>query len=215
MAGYDIHHISASKLTLELGAQTDDTDAMAPRLTAWIVGGLVALGLAGPAAAGRVIYSYDSTTPVTETMTESGITLIIDKGLMHARVLSLSETMNVGNADLKPAAEGDLGKGGLNALIGRDAQERTLYEILPRGDGKALIRALCPGANKGWLAFGVVKVAEDLRIRAIGRDETTGQTHLCLTLDYAFHGQWDLPPVDLPQPDRSDPFEQSRANTRY
>jgi hypothetical protein len=188
---------------------------MASRLTVWIVGGLAVLGLAGPAAAGRVIYSYDSTTPVTQTMTESGITLIIDKGLMHARVLSLVETMNVGNADLKPASEGDLGKGGLNALIGRDAQERTLYEISPRGDGKALIRALCPGANKGWLAFGVVKVAEDLKIRAIGRDETTGQTRLCLTLDYAFHGQWVLPPVDLPQPDRTDPFEQSRANTRY
>lgn len=177
--------------------------------------GLVALGLAGPAAAGRVIYSYDSTTPITQTMTESGITLIIDKGLMHARVLSLAETMNVGNADLKPASEGDLGKGGLNALIGRDAQERTLYEISPKGDGKALIRALCPGANKGWLAFGVVKVAEDLKIRAIGRDQATGQTRLCLTLDYAFHGQWELPPVDLPQPDRTDPFEQSPANTRY
>ena len=188
---------------------------MATRLTAQVFGGLIALGLAGPAAAGQVIYSYDSTTPITQTMTESGITLIIDKGLMHARVVSLAETMNVGNADLKPGSEGDLGKGGLSALIGRDAQERTLYEISPKGDGKALTRALCPGANRGWLAFGVVKVGEDRKIRAIGRDEKTGQTRLCLTLDYAFHGQWMLPPVDLPQPDRTDPFEQSRANTRF
>jgi hypothetical protein len=183
--------------------------------TIWIAGALLALGLAGPAAAGQAIYSYDSTTPITETMTESGITLVLDKGLVHTRVVSLAETMNIGDADLKPAPESDLGKGGLDALIGRDAEERALYQIVPKGDGKALVGALCPGAAKGWLAFGPIRVGENLKIRALGQDGATGQTRLCLTLDYAFHGQWTLPPVDLPQPDRTDPFEQSPANTRY
>ena len=161
------------------------------------------------------MYSYDSTTPITETMTESGITLILDKSLLHLRVLRLVETLNVGSADLKPASESELGRGGLPALLGRDAQEHDLYEITKKDDGRALTNALCPGSDKAWLAFGPIKQDRDLKIRALGHDPATGKAWLCVTLDYSFHGVWDLPPVDLPQPDRTDPFKQSPANTRY
>jgi hypothetical protein len=181
----------------------------------WIAAGLAVLALAGPAAAGQIMYSYDSANAVTEAMTESGITLILEKSLMHIRVLSLVETLDIGKADLKPAPDSDLGRGGLGAALGRGAQERDLYEIIPKGDGRALVGALCPGANKGWLAFGPIKQDRDLKVRALGRDPATGQARLCVTLDYAFHGVWGLPPVELPQPDRSDPFNQQPANRRY
>jgi len=188
---------------------------MAKPIQLLVAAGLTALALAGPAGAGTVMYSYDSTTPITETMTEAGITLILDKSLMNLKVLRLVETLNVGQADLKPASEGELGRGGLSALLGRDAQEHDLYEITKMDDGRALTNALCPGADKAWLAFGPIKQDRDLKIRALGHDPTTGQSRLCVTLEYSFHGVWGLPPVDLPQPDRTDPFEQSPANTRY
>jgi hypothetical protein len=177
--------------------------------------GLAGLALAGPAAASTVMYSYDSLTPITVTMTETGITLILDKSLLHVKVLRLVETLNIGQADLKPAPEGELGHGGLSALIGRDANERDLYEITRKDDGPALTNALCPGADKAWLAFGPIRQERDLKVRAIGHDPATGKARLCVTLEYGFHGVWGLPPVDLPQPDRTDPFEQSPANTRY
>jgi len=177
--------------------------------------GLIGVTLAGPAAAGQVMYSYDSVTPITETMTENGVTLFLDKSLLHVRVLRLAETLDIGTADLKPASEHELGPGGLTAILGRDAPERDLYEISQKGDGRALIGALCPGSDKGWLAFGPIKQDRDLKIRGIGRDPATGAARLCVTLDYAFHGVWSLPPVDLPQPDRTDPFNQAPANRRF
>ena len=175
----------------------------------------LAMAAAGPASAGKKVYSYDSATPLTQKMTENGLTFVFDKGVMSQKVLKLIETHDVGQADLKPASEHDLGPGGLTALIGRDARERDLYEITAKGDGVALRRALCRGSDRAWLAFGKLKVGEDLRIRALGHDPVTGATRLCMTLDYSFHGEWTLPPIDLPQPDRSDRFNDAPANTKY
>ena len=75
----------------------------------------------------------------------------------------------VGAADVKPASEGELGPGGLTGLIG-NAPERALYEIEPKGDGRALIRALCPGADRVFLAFGPITAEQPLRIHALGHD---------------------------------------------
>jgi hypothetical protein len=180
-----------------------------------VVAGLSALAAAGPALAGRAIYSYDSVTPVTVSMTESGITLVLDKSFASVRVKSVLETEDMGQADLKPASQGDLGPGGLPAVVGADAHERDLYEILPEHDGKALVGALCPGAARAWLAFGRIGLGRDLRVRAIGRDPGAGQARLCRTLDYAFHGEWRAPQTDLPQPDRTDPFNDAPANRRF
>lgn len=188
---------------------------MAKTAPFWIAAGLAALALAGPAAATQLIYSYDSASPITLKMTENGVTFVLDKSLMRVKVLKILETEDVGAAELKPAPESDLGRGGLNAVLGPDAHERDLYEILPKDDGKALGRALCHGSDRTWLAFGLIKQGRDLKVRAIGRDPATGKARLCLTLDYAFHGEWDLPPSQLPQPDRSDPFNDAPANRRF
>jgi hypothetical protein len=176
---------------------------------------LAVLAPAAPAAAAILMYSYDSSDPATEAMTESGVTLMLDKTLTHLRVVSLVETLNIGQADLKPAPESALGRGGLAAVLGHDPKERDLYEISLKNDGRALTNALCRGSDKAWLAFGPIKTDQGLTVDAIGRDPATGQARLCQRLSYAFHGVWTLPPVDLPQPDRSDPFEQSPANRRY
>ncbi len=177
--------------------------------------GVASLALAGPAAAAKHIYSYDSANPLTEQMTESGLTFIFDRSLMSTRVLQIVETNDVGSADVKPASETELGHTGLSALIGPNAHERALYEIEPKGDGRALIRALCPGADRAFLAFGPIRVDEPLRIHALGHDPKTDTSRLCITLDYSFHGQWSVGPPDLPQPDRSDRFNDAPANHRY
>jgi hypothetical protein len=176
---------------------------------------LTALALAAPAAAAKRIYSYDSANPVTEQMTEAGLTFVFDHSLMSTRVREIIETNDVGRAELQPAAPSVLGSGGLAVLIGLGARERDLYEILPGGDGKALIKALCPGADRAWLAFGPLRVDTPLRIHALGRDAATGRSRKCITLDYTYHGQWALAPPELPQPDRSDRFNDTPANHRY
>lgn len=182
--------------------------------TAIVLGLCVLPAVAFPAAAVTRIYSYDSASPVTEVMTEGGLTFVFEKTLFNERVLKLVETHDIGEADLKPANESALGRGGLNAVIGQDANERELYEITDQADGKALKRALCH-APRVWLAFGRLKNDRPLRIHALTFDPVSGKGRLCITLDYAFHGQWALPVNPLPQPDRSDPFNDAPTNTRY
>jgi hypothetical protein len=176
---------------------------------------LAALALAGPAAAVKRIYSYDSANRLTEQMTEAGLTFVFDRSLMSTRVRQIIETNDVGYADVRPVSQSELGPGGLAALIGPGARERDLYEIEPAGDGLALIRALCPGADRAWLAFGALKLDQPLRIHALGHDAASGRSRKCITLDYTFHGQWALAPPELPQPDRSDRFNDTPANHRY
>jgi len=166
------------------------------------------------ACAAKLIYSYDSATPITERMTENGLTFVFEKHIMSTRVLKLVETQDVGEADVKPASDHDLGASP-SKLIGADAAgARDLYEIDQKGDGKALVRALCPGAVRGFLAIGPLKADRDLKIFAFGRD-AAGGARLCVTLDYNFHGAWGLPPPELPQPDRTDRFNDAPANRPY
>ena len=188
---------------------------MSRRFSAAVCTALVALALAGPAAAVKRIYSYDSANKLTAEMTEEGLTFVFERGLMSSRVEEVIETNDIGQADVRPVSPSALGPGGLAALIGSGARERDLYEILPRGDGRALINALCPGSDKAWLAFGPLEVDRPLRIHALGRDPATGRSKKCITLDYAFHGQWAVAPPPLPQPDRSDRFNDAPANRRY
>ncbi len=179
-----------------------------------VIAAVAIAALAGPANAAKRIYSYDSANKETERMTEQGLTFVFEKTLMSSRVERILETMSVGEADVRPAPQSELGGGGLSALIG-GARERDLYEIEPKADGKALIQALCPGADRAWLAFGPLRVNAPLRIHALGHDPQSGRTRLCITLDYDYHGEWALGPPELPQPDRSDRFNDAPANRRY
>lgn len=180
-----------------------------PLLTALSLGALIAAS--GAAQAGQKVYSYDSANPATEQMTENGLTFVFEKSLLSVRVLKLVETHDIGAADLKPAPESDLGRGGLSDLIGQ-APERDLYEITDQEDGKPLKRALCH-ADRAWLAFGRLRNGQDLRVHAVTYDPKTGRGRLCVTLDYAFHGEWVLPVKPMAQPDRTDPFNDTPNNT--
>ena len=175
---------------------------------------LAVVSAAGAADAGKRIYSYDSATPITRQMTESGLTFVFEKTLMGTRVIGLIETHDIGAADVRPASPGDVGPGGL-AVLGPDAHEHDVYEIVHAKDGMALIRALCPGSDRAWLVFGPIRADRDLRVDAVSRDPESGKPRLCVALDYNFHGQWALPPPDLPQPSREDPFNDAPANRRY
>jgi len=166
------------------------------------------------ALAGRMIYSYDSATPLTQKMTENGLTFVFDKHIMSTRVVKLVETQDVGEADVRPASEHDLGGSKAKLMGSNQADNHDLYEIVQTGDGAALVRALCPGAVRGFLAIGPLKPDRDLKVYAFGRD-AAGAARFCMTLDYSFHGAWALPPTELPQPDRTDRFNDAPANRRY
>jgi hypothetical protein len=176
---------------------------------------IIPLACAEPAAAARHIYSYDSANPATARMTETGLSFIFDKTLFGQVVRRVLETQDIGSADLRPVSDQVLGRGGIEAVVGPDARERDLYEITDRADGKALRGALCARADHVYLAFGRLKVGQDLRVRALGHDPATGKTRLCETLDYSFRGEWALPTPVLPQPDRTDRFNDTPNRLPY
>jgi hypothetical protein len=170
---------------------------------------------AGPASAARHIYSYDSVTPITVKLTDTGVSFIFDKGLMGVNIRRMMETQTIGSAGLRPAPEAALGRGGLRDLIGDDANERDLYEITDQDNGKALRNVLCRGADHVWLAFGRLKIGQDLKVRALGHDPQSGKTRLCVTLDYSFRGEWTEPTPILRQPDRTDRFNDAPNRLPY
>jgi hypothetical protein len=112
---------------------------------------------------------------------------------------------------VKPVGDSVLGRGGLPAVLG-PAPERDLYEITDQDDGKALKHALCH-TDRAFLAFGRIRNGENLRVHALAYDPKTGKGRVCVTLDYAFHGEWALPVTPMAQPDRSDPYNDTPNNT--
>ncbi len=175
----------------------------------------VTLIVTTPAGAVTHVFSYDSADPQTESMTESGLTFVFDKGLLGVRLEKIIETHDIGEADLKPADEHSvLGSAGLSPAIGAEAPERQLYEITDQADGKALKRALCHSA-RAWLAVGRLKSGLPLRVHAVALDPATHQARLCMTLNYAYHGEWLLQPPPMAQPDRTDRFNDTPNNLPY
>ena len=165
---------------------------------------VAALALAGPAAAGVRIFSYDSANDVTRSVA-GDLTFEFNQRLIFTTVLNIRSTEGRASADLKPADEHALGGGGLGRLIGASAQERDLYEVKSDADGSALIHAFCPGSGRAWLAFGRLIEGQPLRVQVIG-DAPGGGARLCHTLDFNYRGEWKLPsgqpvrPGDLRQP---------------
>jgi hypothetical protein len=173
---------------------------MAP--TPWrILAALLLLAAATPAAgATRRIFSYDPANEATRT-SAGALTFEFNQKLMSTRLLRIRATEGPATAELKPAPPEVLGRGGLSPLIGPTAIERDLYEIEPAEDGAAMISAFCPGARRAWLAFGRLKASQNLTIHVLGAD-APGRARLCRTLQFAFHGEWRLPPGPAKDPDR-------------
>jgi hypothetical protein len=153
---------------------------------------LLTLAVAGPAAAGVRIFSYDPANDSTRT-TAGPLTFEFKQRLIFTTVLNIHSTEGQASADLKPADEHVLGRGGLSRLIGDGAQERDLYEVEPKAQGAELIRAFCPGSHRAWLAFSRLLEGRPLRVQVIGDDPAGGPARLCHTFDFAYRGEWKLP----------------------
>jgi hypothetical protein len=155
---------------------------------------MLVLGLAAPAARADTLhfYSYDPSDAATRAAA-GPVTLQLRKGLMHTTIVALRSTEAQAAADLKPAADRTLGPHGLAEVAGLGPGEHELYQIEPTEQGGALVSALCPGATRGWMAFGRVRLDQDLTITVIG--QAPGKApELCHVLAYSFHGEWRLPP---------------------
>jgi len=153
----------------------------------------VAFALAAPARATSLrLFSYDPAD--SETRHAAGaVTFEFNQRLMFTTVLRVLATEGEARADLKPAKEEALGRGGLSALIGAGAPERDLYEVQAGDEGPAMIAAFCPGAKRAWMSFGRLKANRDLRVFVLGDDPARGGARLCRTLAFNFHGEWRLP----------------------
>jgi hypothetical protein len=151
------------------------------------------LTLAAPAHAATLrIFSYDPADSETRHAAGS-VTFEFSQRLIFTTVLKVLATEGQASADLRPAKEEALGRGGLSALIGAKAPERDLYEVQAGDDGPAMIAAFCPGAKRAWMSFGRLKANRDLRVFVIGDDPARGAARLCRTLAFNFHGEWHLP----------------------
>jgi hypothetical protein len=148
---------------------------------------------AGPARSATIhIYSYDPAD--AETAKAAGpLTFTIRKGLLRTWVLNLRSTTAQATAYLALADERELGGGGPAGPKGRDPMARTLYRIEPQADGPALVSAFCPGATRGWLAFGPIRFDQPLSVLALGAP-AVGPAKLCRSLNFSFRGEWRLPP---------------------
>lgn len=154
----------------------------------------IAMTLAASAHASALrIFSYDPAN--SETRHAAGaVTFEFNQHLIFTTVLRVLATEGQASADLAPAKEAALGRGGLSALIGPAAPERDLYEVRHTADGPAMIAAFCPGASRAWMAIGRLKANRDLRVFVLGQSPGGSSARLCRTLAFDFHGEWRLPP---------------------
>lgn len=160
------------------------------RHTAVLAGLALGLATAAPAMAESFVFSYDAATPETQRVAGRGLTFLFDRSLFGgAKLRRLYATTDPAGAALKPASDGELGaaRGRLRELGGGD-----VYRIVADKDGAPLIRALCRGATRGWLAVSPVKSGAPLRLNAFGAADD-GQPAHCLTLDYQYRGEWRMP----------------------
>jgi len=151
-----------------------------------------ALAASGAAVAGVRIFSYDAANDGTRRVS-GDLTFQFNQRLIFTTLLNIRSTEGRASADLKPADEHVLGPGGLNRLIGANAQERDLYEVRADAQGADLVHAFCPGSSRAWLAFGRLVESRPLRVQVIG-DAPGGPAKLCHTLDFNYRGEWKLPP---------------------
>lgn len=157
--------------------------------------------VAGPAAAERRMFSYDPISPDARRLTGAGLTVLFDQGLLSARPIKVLATGVPAQALLRKGNPRDLGKGGLGAMSGVDA-DAALYEVNATAEqGKVYVRAFCPGSKRLWLSFSRIALRHDLRIQAFGDDpKVEGQARLCGTLDFSYRGEWRLPGGGPPDP---------------
>ncbi len=159
------------------------------------VAALILSALAAPAAwaAQKRMVTYDSATPAAKRLTGAGLTFVFTKSMLRTRILAVRATAVPVGVLPRISTDGSVNRK-LDALMGDDAGEGTLYEIDPAAaEGKVMIQAFCPGSKSGWLAVGTIAHMRDLRVHAFGDDPATGEPRLCAVMDFSFRGEWRMP----------------------
>lgn len=151
---------------------------------------LAALALilaASPARADTLFYAYDPADTLTLSLTR-GITLEMRRGVLGGTsIRRLYSTAGRGSAFLERG-----GPGGVIDALPEGAGERTVYRIVPEGDGRALAGALCPASDEAWLVSNRIRGARALTLHAVGR-WPDGRFRHCARLRYDFRGEWAAP----------------------
>lgn len=137
------------------------------------------------------MFSYDAADSATRH-TSGALTFEFRQHLMTTQVLRVDATHGQASATLREAPDRDLGAT-LGSLIGDTAPERDLYEVLPQGEGAAMVAAFCPGAARAWLAMGRLRANLPLRVHVLGSAGAGAPAHVCTTLNFDFHGEWRGP----------------------
>lgn len=152
------------------------------------VSGLLAIAFALPAAADVRFYSYDAADRLTQSLTR-GITLEVDRGLFGATALrGLFSTTARGSARFV--------RGGPSQVLGQLPEGSTanqIYSLGPQGDGPALGRALCPGADQTWIIASRLRTGTPTTLHAVGL-WADGKYRHCAALSYRYRGEWAQPP---------------------
>jgi hypothetical protein len=159
-----------------------------------LIAALTLSAVAGPATAETRYLAFDAADRVTQALTR-GITLEGNRGLFGGvTVRRIISTTSRGEADIR--------RGGPDAVRGvlpQGAEEAAVYTISPEGAGRALGRALCPGAEEAWMVLGRVRLARPLTAHAVGR-WSDGTFRHCVKLSYTWRGEWSLPPAARAEP---------------
>lgn len=162
--------------------------------------GLLLLALmAGPAAAETRFWAYDAADRVTQALTR-GITIEIRRNFFGAvSVHRLFSTTARGSAEIRRG-----GPAATRAALPAGIRANDIYGIVKEGDGRGLVRALCPGADDAWLLSGRIRQGDPITLHAVGRWADGAYRH-CVTLSYSYRGEWTLPEGAVPQPDETSP----------
>ncbi len=154
------------------------------------------------AAVERDIYTYDPASAAAHRLTDTGLSFQFERGLLGGvRVRRIIQTGDIGAADLKPASDAGLGRGGLKAALGNQRAAGALYEILPKDEGISFVHAVCPGADRAWLVIGRLERFRNLELQAVGRGSKDASAHVCSSMDFTFRSDLRLPDQDeIPPP---------------
>jgi hypothetical protein len=146
------------------------------------------------------IYSYDPVSPAAKALTSTGLSFEFEQGFLGGvRVERVVQTGDRGSAELKPASEAALGRGGLKAALGETRPVGPLYEILPKDAGESFVHAVCPGSDQAWLLIGRLDRFKDLELQAVGRRAGEAGAHACSSLAFSFRSDWRMPDQEVPE----------------
>lgn len=164
------------------------------RLAATVTATAVGL-LAGPAQADTRFLSFDARDRATQRLTR-GVTLEVERGWFGATaVTNLYSSTSRGSAAFERG-----GPDQVRRVLPQGASDGGVYAIKAEGDGPALSRALCPGADAAWIVVGRVRAGRPLSIETVGR-WADGRFRHCATLNYDYRGEWATLPGNSPARD--------------